>query len=146
MDNNKRTVAIVFDDENSGRKNLLGGSIENGNFRVFPSRETISEIRRELAPKKPDIVFITAEIYNREKFDDLLGFTRKARKYLKQSTLVLHTPPLTETQRKDIFQYVDGWVSDIVDYFHLADILEKITREDAKDFISSQYIIQRRAG
>lgn len=129
----KIRVIIVPDKEKVGLRDMLKSEIERDNNLavILLSRLEISSIRSEIAPQKPDMVFITASLYAKEEqLKELIGFIKKVKKHLPQAKIVIHSFPLS-SQLEEIFRVgADAWVDDKLDYDLLSKILEAIMKNE----------------
>jgi len=111
----KDSVVVVSDKSRVGLRLQLKEQIEQSSSSqvVLLSRLKISRIRREIVPKNPTLVFITASLDTSEEFKDLLGFVGRLRKHLPRTKIIVHTHRLSDSQRKRIRQEgADGWIDD----------------------------------
>jgi len=118
---------IVADKDNVGvRQNLGHGVLRDGDFEVIGlSRLKISRIRKEIKPKHPDVVLISAALKNEQEIDVLRGFVRKLQKHLADTKVVIHGPDI---DRKEEIG-ASGWINEALPHELLSSTLKRITEE-----------------
>lgn len=90
-------------------------------------RIEITDIGSQIAPKRPDIVLIIAQLTNREEANELRGFVSKVKKRLPTTTLVVQSTDSDKLDREALFGAgADAWIDDRLAYPLLAHALEQL--------------------
>lgn len=122
-------ILIAADKSTSGLRETLASSInkKDGIEVIGLSRTKISRVRQEIRPQKPDVVLVTADLYNPVDDQELMGFIRKVRKHCPTTRIVIQTRKLRPDKLEQFCEAgANAWIDEQLDHIVEGQVLSDV--------------------